>query len=76
MSIQVTSAPWRDRSAYHYVEALDRSGFAWELLRRNHRYRREAAGVAPPQIDSGRIVRVRALPGRAPRWGLCFPGAA
>jgi len=60
---------------------LDRAGWAWEWLRHNPAYRREAGPGAPLRrtiLRQDPEIAVLAPPGRpaADRWGLLFPGAA
>lgn len=66
------SSDWRGVGSYLYVRELDRAGFAWELLRRNPHYRKEAEDLPSFELlESGRR-RVEAAPGPGPRWGLSF----
>lgn len=62
------------------VRRLDRAGWAWEWLRHNQAYRREAVPGAPPRrtiLRQDPEIAVLVLPDRpaADRWGLLFPGA-
>lgn len=70
----------RHRTSHETAAAsgIDRAGWAWEWLRRNPAYRREAASTPRPQ---GTILRrdpkieLLALPERpvaAVRWGVLF----
>jgi len=51
---------WRDDDAYDHFDSLDISGFAWECLRRNERYR----------ADYGLMRKGGGAPAE---WGLRFP---
>ena len=60
---------------------LDRAGWAWEWLRHNPAYRREAVAGASPRrviLRQDPEIAVLVLPDRlaADPWGLLFPGAA
>lgn len=52
---------WRNADHYAHIDGLDRSGLAWECLRRNRAYR-----AAYPDMAAGRAS--------AAPWGLRFPG--
>ena len=67
-----TSPDWRHPSDYDELLEIDRPGLAWELLRRNRRYRRETAKLARP-ADEGILTVTPALARIAAGWGLCFP---
>lgn len=55
---------WRDAAAYRPLVALDRSGWAWEWLRRDPAYRRAArTGMDPPAGSGGGKASALA-------WGL------
>ena len=56
-----TPPDWRDTGVYAPVLAAGRPGLAWELLRRDSRYRAFAAGGSA----SNDVVT---------RWGLHFRG--
>lgn len=67
------ASDWRSLSGHDYLSELDRSGFAWEFLRRNPAY----------QEDYNTIMREAASDARQEgptrdalvwRWGLSFPG--
>lgn len=49
---------------------LQRSDFAWEFLRRNHRYRRVYSALHRQQTDSQPDERMIAA--KMARWGLSF----
>jgi hypothetical protein len=63
---------WRSQSTADALNRLDRSGLAWEFLRRNPEYRtdygRAISDIAPvgdsQTGDTGEVAR---------SWGLCFP---
>ena len=59
---------WRLISAYEPILDLNRSGFAWEFLRRNPRYRQDYAQL---QVITAEEVRPDRFPAA---WGLRFPG--
>ena len=44
------SRDWRDPAQYRDLERLDRSGFAWEYLRRNPKFRREGHASATSEV--------------------------
>jgi len=75
MSLGSESAAWRDENAYRFVRQLDRAGFAWELLRRNPRYREQAASSEAVARSMDGYLQIEAAGGCGPRWGLCFCGA-
>ena len=61
----MSEAPdWRSASAYAYLNRLDRSGFAWEFLRRNPNYHRDY-----------RTAMRRRDPQEVARWRLRFRGS-
>ena len=69
--VQHREPRWWVRDDYEFYRALDRPAFAWELLRRNARYKAEAASFARPlaavvQVDGREHAR-------ATRWGVSFP---
>lgn len=66
------SSEWRKPDPYRYVRDLDRAGFAWELLRRNSRYRSEAADASRVGVPVAGYLRIEAPPGHGPSWGLSF----
>jgi hypothetical protein len=60
---------WRDGSCYAALLALERPAFAWEWLRRDERYRRDAQAFGfVRRTVSG--IEVRAEDDRASKWGL------
>ena len=70
-------ADWRRRESYRYTAALPRRGWAWEFLRRNPDYRRDAAALstaaAMEACDDGLTVLTAGAARRAlARWGLLF----
>jgi hypothetical protein len=72
----VTDPPdWRNADDYAPLAGLDRPAFAWELLRRDPAYRRDAAGVAPAG-EAGLILVDPDAARLAARWGLSFPGGS
>jgi hypothetical protein len=48
---------------------LDRSGFAFEFLRRNNEYRSDFAAIAS---QGGTVAKRDALQGLTSRWGIAF----
>jgi len=58
---------WRSAIAVETLNRLDRSGFAWEFLRRNPRYRREYNQISK---EAASEASVKEAVGQ--RWGLCF----
>lgn len=48
---------------------LDRSGFAFEFLRRNNEYRSDFAAIAS---RGGTMAKRDALQGLTSRWGIAF----
>ncbi|MGH1421599.1 MAG: transcriptional regulator domain-containing protein [Hyphomonas sp.] len=65
---------------YDYLSALSPDRWAWEYLRRNADFRRDAALIAEdnvsertvPRFPSVRILRPRVSQSLAERWGLVF----
>lgn len=56
---------WRDRAAYALLFGIERSGFAWEWLRRHGAYRERAlAAIDPAELSNGGMDE------RARAWGL------
>lgn len=67
MSLERSAGPdWRDAGFYAPLLKLERSGFAWEWLRRDPHYRRDAAQARPGA--KGDDIGFEDL--RAARWGL------
>lgn len=62
---------WRSQNAGDALKDLDRSGLAWEFLRRNPEYR-EDYRQALQRIASGAITEEAALAEISRRWGLSF----
>jgi Uncharacterized conserved protein (DUF2285)/Family of unknown function (DUF6499) len=62
---------WRSPEAADALKDLDRSGVAWEFLRRDPEYRRHYASVAQ-RIESGAISRETGLTELSDRWGCLF----
>ena len=69
---------WRDQASYADLQRLDRRGFAWEYLRRNPRFREEAAAAVMPELEvrDGVRVVVSGPDARAVAWGLRFHRAS
>lgn len=65
---------WSEPSHYDDLRQLDRSGFAWELLRRNPAYR-QAVGLLHPHTDPDGTVLLQSPSSSAAAadWGLSFP---
>lgn len=66
-------------AGYDYLSRLSPDRWAWEYLRRNPRYRRDhalCAGEGPSEALAPcapiRMLKSRARPGLAGRWGLVF----
>ena len=61
-------------SAGNSLAELDRAGWAWEWLRRNHQYQAEAAGTSAARSASAKetIELNPAAAALAARWGLHF----
>ncbi len=62
---------WRSPNAADALKELDRSGLAWEFLRRNPEYR-EDHRRALQRIASGAITEEAAMAEISRRWGLSF----
>lgn len=65
------------RDGGNAVHRIDRAGWAWEWLRRNSAYRREASSAARPQrtiLRRNPDIELLILPDRpaADHWGLLF----
>ena len=81
--LTIVSAPnWQNVRTYEHLLAFDRSGWAWEWLRRNPVYAATALAVQPAVLSILRqtplIVRISVPDGEggAARWGLHFRGTA
>src|SRR3546814_14206913 len=62
---------WRLQQTERALNRLERQGFAWEFLRRNHDYRREYDSLrSTPTSRPGDASRQRRT---AQQWGLRFP---
>jgi hypothetical protein len=74
MSQPQTQPPdWTNPSDYASLIAMDRPGFAWELLRRNPLYREGSAALPVP--GDGSVIAISDDAVRiAACWGLDFPG--
>lgn len=71
--------PGEDQSAYDYLWRLSPDRWAWEFLRRNAAFRRDAAlrgaedlSVMPAPCPGVRMLRPRTDQAIAERWGLVF----
>ena len=62
---------WRSPEAADVLKDLDRSGVAWEFLRRDPEYREHYASVVQ-RMDSGAISHETALSELSDRWGCMF----
>jgi hypothetical protein len=62
---------WRSPASNDALKELDRSGLAWEFLRRNPEYR-EDYRRALQRIASGVITEEAAMTEISRRWGLSF----
>lgn len=63
---------WRHPGDYDDLLEMDRPAFAWELLRRNPRYRGEIATLERPE-ENGALVITPGIARLAAGWGLGFP---
>jgi len=69
---------WRNAEAYAYTAGLGHEGWAWEFLRRNRRYRADAAASRPPDRRPRRkpprleLLALTEAAAEAERWGLMF----
>jgi len=61
---------WRSSVAADELYQLERPGFAWEYLRRNHSYRRAYKSICRQQ-KSGSPDEI-AIDAKLARWGLSF----
>jgi len=61
---------WRSSETAEELHKLERPGFAWEFLRRNHSYRR-AYKIICRQQDSGKPDEI-AIDAKLAHWGLSF----
>ena len=72
------NSPWPvSLDAYAYLRTLHRRDWAWEALRRNAAYRRQAAaahmqGVVRRSLGNGALLtRLETPQAAAEAWGLC-----
>lgn len=65
------TTPWQSPDAISQLNRLDRSGFAFEFLRRNRNYRHDYRHMSR-QFERGEIDPADAQPRLARRWGLQF----
>jgi hypothetical protein len=65
-------AGWRSKSATDYLDEVQRSGFAWEFLRRNPDYRVDYERMSL-HLDRGTSSEFEVALALAKRWGLKFP---
>lgn len=63
---------WRRPADYDELLKMDRLGFAWELLRRNQQYRKEASGLDCSGCG-GLLTITTAAAQIGEGWGLGFP---
>ena len=81
MSRQGASLETAARDGGNAAHRIDRAGWAWEWLRRNPAYRRDAASVPRPRrtiLRRDPDIELLTLPDRpvvADHWGLLFLGA-
>ncbi len=64
-------AGWRSSSTTDYLDSVERSGFAWEFLRRDPQYRQDFERISV-QLSRGTSIEEVVL-ALAKRWGLKFP---
>jgi len=69
---------WHNRNTYHPLLDLDRSGWAWEFLRRNYDYRRATEGLPKPKRERWLMppLSLISAAGAPPDWGLSFRRSA
>ncbi|HEY2533655.1 MAG TPA: DUF6499 domain-containing protein [Xanthobacteraceae bacterium] len=60
---------WRSIARYQYLTRLDRSGFAWEFLRRNTAYQ-EDYNIVVRETGSDADSEARSTERLSRRWGL------
>ncbi|MGC4252801.1 MAG: DUF6499 domain-containing protein [Sphingobium sp.] len=65
---------WRNRACYRPLLTLDRSGWAWEFLRRNPDYRRAVQDLPKPEYERWLMPSLSLISaaGVPPDWGLPF----
>lgn len=63
---------WRSQEATAYLDRAQRTGFAWEFLRRNPDYRDDYERMSR-DVASGTAAALEAALALAQRWGLSFP---
>lgn len=64
---------WRRAEDYSDLRSMDRPALAWELLRRNPKYRDAVAALPPTIAHEGRCILSDAISERvAAEWGLSF----
>ena len=63
---------WRSQEATAYLDRAQRTGFAWEFLRRNPDYRQDYEHMSR-HVASGTTVALEAALVLAQHWGLSFP---
>ena len=65
---------WRDRNSYSPLLDLDRSGWAWEFLRRNPDYRDAVRSHTKPMLERWLMppLSLISAAGISPDWGLSF----
>lgn len=73
-SIRDESHGWQDRTRYRPLLDLDRSGWAWEFLRRNPDYRQAVQSLPKPKYERWLMPPLSLISGAgvAPDWGLSF----
>lgn len=65
---------WRDETAYEKLKPLDRSGFAWEYLRRNPQYREDRRKRTTVARLSEGVIATDGTSLPLLSWGLRFRG--
>jgi hypothetical protein len=63
---------WRSQEATAYLDSAQRTGFAWEFLRRNPDYRKDYEHMSR-HVASGTTIALEAALALAQHWGLSFP---
>ena len=67
----MSASDWRSISEYDYLKRLDRSGFAWEFLRRNAAYQEDFKTLSR-EAASDAEAGDRLAETLGQRWGLYF----
>ena len=65
------ASDWRSLTQHDYLKDLDRSGFAWEFLRRNPAYQEDYNTIVREAASDAADEEIRREP-LVWRWGLTF----